>query len=62
MRKVSELYKSGKVTLSKAAHDADVTLWELEQYLVRHGYKSQYSVEDLNEELKQISKKLSHSK
>jgi predicted HTH domain antitoxin len=55
-QKAAEMYKSGKITFSKAAADADLTLWEMEQYLVRRGFKSQYSVDDLTHELDLLSK------
>lgn len=49
--KAAEKYRSGRVTLSEAARRAGLTLWEMESYLVEHGYKSGYSVEDLDKEL-----------
>ncbi len=49
--KAAEKYRGGKVTISEAAHQAGITLWEMEQYLVERGYKSSYSVEDLEREL-----------
>jgi len=48
--KAAEKYRSGRLTLSEAAHQAGLTLWEMERYLVEHGYKSSYSVEDLERE------------
>ena len=32
--KVAEKYLSGKITLPEAAHQAGLTLWEMEKYLV----------------------------
>lgn len=52
--KAAERYLSGKVTLSKAAHEAGLTLWEMEKHLVEHGFKSSYSVEDLERELNSL--------
>lgn len=49
--KAAEKYLSGRVTLSGAAHRAGLTLWEMERYLVERGYKSSYSIEDLEREL-----------
>lgn len=49
-KKSAENYKCGKTTLSEAASQAGLTIWEFEQYLVLNGHKSQYSVEDLKEE------------
>jgi len=51
-RKSAEAYIKGRITLSGAAIKAGTTLWEMEQYLVENGYNSQYSIEDLNKELK----------
>ena len=48
----AEDYIKGKITISKAAHMADITIWEMQKYLVEQGYKSDYSVEDLDKELK----------
>ncbi len=60
-KKAAEAYKEGKVTMSRAAHDANISIWEMEQYLVRHGYKSSYSVEDLENEIA-LLKRLRKSK
>jgi hypothetical protein len=48
--KAAEKYLSGKVTLSEAAHQAGLTVWEMEQYLVGRGFKSSYSIDDLERE------------
>lgn len=50
--RAAEKYVGGKVTLSEAAHQAGLTLWEMEQYLVERGFKSSYSIEDLEREVK----------
>lgn len=50
-KKAAEEYTRGRITLSEAAHRADMTLWEMEKYLVDNGFRSSYSVEDLNKEL-----------
>ncbi|MCX6799452.1 MAG: UPF0175 family protein [Candidatus Diapherotrites archaeon] len=55
-KKAAEEYKEGKITLSKAAQRSNQTLWEMEQYLVCQGYKSQYSIEDLKQEVDSIAK------
>lgn len=44
-------YIHEKVSISKAAADADITIFEIEGYLVRMGYKSSYSGRDLKREL-----------
>lgn len=49
--RAAQAYKEGRVTLSQAAERADLTLWEMEQYLVHHGYRSSYSIRDLDGEL-----------
>jgi|SRR3989344_1533597 len=49
--KAAEFYLQGKITLSEAAHQADLTLWEMERFLIERGYKSEYSTEDLEKEL-----------
>ncbi|MFH1256820.1 MAG: UPF0175 family protein [Candidatus Diapherotrites archaeon] len=55
-KKAAENYMAGKITISMAAELSNSTVWELEQYLVKKGFKSQYSIEDLNEELKNLAK------
>lgn len=49
-RKVAEEYIKGNITLSEAANQVGYTLWEMEKYLVEHGFKSSYSIEDLEKE------------
>lgn len=49
--KAAERYRQGKVTLSRAATDAGLTVWEMEQYLVERGFRSSYSTEDLAREV-----------
>lgn len=55
-RKVAEEYLKGNITLSEAAHKSGLTLWEMEKYLVQQGFKSSYSIEDLEKELKILIK------
>ncbi len=50
-KKAAEEYIRGRITLSEAARKAELTIWEMEQYLVANGYKSGYSVEDLEKEM-----------
>ena len=50
--RAAQKYLSGIITLSEAAHQADLTLWEMEQSLVERGFKSSYSIEDLEREAK----------
>jgi len=51
-----EKYKEGKITFSAAAKEAGMTLWEMEKFLVEKGYKSEYSIEDLEKESKLLEK------
>lgn len=44
-------YREGRVSLSGAAEQAGLTLWEMEQYLVAKGYRSEYALGDLEREL-----------
>lgn len=58
-KKAAEEYMKGRITISEAANKAEMTIWEMESYLVEQGYKSSYSVEDLNKEIGLIDKKTS---
>lgn len=55
-RKAAEEYLKGNITLSRAAHKAGLTIWEMEKYLVEQGFKSSYSIEDLEREMKVLEK------
>ena len=44
-------YEQGKISISKAAEDTGLTVEEIEEYMVRKGYRSKYSTEDLEREL-----------
>lgn len=50
-KKAAEKYLEGRITISQAAHLAGMTVWEMEKYLVDCGFKSSYSVEDLQKEM-----------
>ena len=54
-KKAAEDYITGKITMSKAAKQAEITVWEMEKYLIDQGYRSEYSIEDLEKEIKAIS-------
>jgi len=54
-RKAAENYIKGKITLSEAARIAEISIFDMEKYLVEQGFKSQYSIKDLKEELKHLS-------
>ena len=60
-KKTAEEYMRGKITLAEAARKANVTLWEMEQFLVEQGFKSKYSLEDLKKELKELESKAAAS-
>ena len=49
-------YLDGRSTFSNAAHRAGLTLWEMERHLIERGYKSSYSIEDLESELRSLGK------
>lgn len=51
-KQAAEEYKKGKITLSEAAHRSELSLWDMEQFLVQQGFKSSYSLQDLEDELK----------
>lgn len=53
-KKAMEKYIRGDITISEAARLAEMTIWEMERALVEHGYKSEYSIDDLRRELKII--------
>ena len=44
-------YEQGKISISKAAEDTGLTVGEIEEYMVRKGYRSKYSTMDLEREL-----------
>jgi|SRR3989339_1036632 len=49
-----EEYMRGSITLSNAAEQAGLTIWEMEKYLIENGYKSDYSIEDFEKEMKMM--------
>ncbi len=51
-KKVAQKYMEGKITISEAAAKAEISIWDMEKYLVDRGFKSGYSIEDLKEEIK----------
>ncbi len=48
---VLQKYEQGKISISKAAEDTGLTVGEIEEYMVREGYRSKYSLADLKREL-----------
>lgn len=55
VNKAAENYIKGKITISEAAHQAEVTILDMENYLIEQGYISSYSIEDFERELKNLS-------
>lgn len=53
-KRAAEQYRAGRLTISKAAEKAGITVWEMEQALIAFGFKSQYSIQDLKEELEKL--------
>ena len=56
--KAAVKYRKSELTLSQAAHQAGITVWEMERYLVEQGFSSSYSIEDLTREVQSLGKKL----
>jgi len=54
--KILREYLEGKITLAEAAKNANFTIWEMEKYLIEKGYKSDYSIEDLEKESDKLKK------
>ena len=50
--KALQKYAAGKISISEAAELAGTSIWEFENYAMQHGFKSSYSIEDLEDELK----------
>jgi predicted HTH domain antitoxin len=50
----ARLYGGGKMTLARAARDADVSLWEMMDYVRSRKVPAQYDLEDLERDLKTI--------
>lgn len=49
-KKTLENYLKGKITFSEAAKQSELTILEMEEYIVEQGYESKYSIEDLEKE------------
>ena len=54
-KRAKEQYLAKKCTLSGAAKIAGLTIGEMQTFLIEQGYKSQYSIEDLEEDVKKLS-------
>ncbi len=60
--KAAKLYMEGKISISGAAENAEVTIPEMVDYLVCKGYKSDYSVNDFRRGVTLLEKKLKEQK
>ena len=54
--KAVQNYREGKITFSEAAHRAGLTLWEMENHFIEKGFKSSYSLDDLEQEMISLNK------
>ena len=50
--KAAQLYKEGKITITAAAKTANLTVHEMIDYLIKSGYKTEYTLEDFRREIK----------
>jgi len=51
-------YGQGRITLTKAAEEVEVSVWEMMDYLRQKKIPAQYSLEDLEHDLKIVYKRL----
>lgn len=51
-QKAKEKYLTGQITISQAAKMSNLTIREMQKYLVEEGYKSEYSIKDLEKDMK----------
>ena len=54
--RAAEKYLKGQTSLSGAAQEAGLTVWDMERYLVEEGFRSDYSIEDLQQELRVLDR------
>ncbi|MAG47294.1 hypothetical protein CL617_01695 [archaeon] len=54
--KAAEEYIKGKITLSEAARKSEISIIDMERFLVDNGFKSQHSIKDLQEEIRNITR------
>ena len=54
IKKAIESYMNGSATLPKAAEIAGISVWEMIELLAERGIFSQYSIEDLEEDLRAL--------
>ncbi|MEW6033965.1 MAG: UPF0175 family protein [Chloroflexota bacterium] len=55
----SEEYGQGRMTLARAAEEADVSIWEMMDYVRQKKIPAQYGLEDLEHDLKAINARVS---
>ncbi len=55
--KAAQDYVAGNLSFSKAAKNSGLTIWDFQQFLVSKGFKSEYSIYDLENEIKQLNTK-----
>jgi metal-responsive CopG/Arc/MetJ family transcriptional regulator len=55
MDMVLRKYEQGKIRISKAAEDTGLTVGEIEEYMVKKGYRSIYSTVDLEREMELLN-------
>lgn len=54
LEKALELYRNGKITLSRAAEKAGLTIWEIIDALEERKIVLQYDAEDFEEDMKTL--------
>jgi len=47
----ARLYGEGRMTLARAARDADASLWEMMNFVRQHKIAAQYDLEDLRKDM-----------
>lgn len=58
MQYAATLYIENKITLARAAEEAGVSIWEMMDYVRQRKIPAQYSLEDLEHDLKGIYERL----
>ena len=51
-KKAAEAYMQGRMTMSRAAGRAGLTIWEMQEHLLSLGFRSDYGIKELEEETK----------
>lgn len=54
LRRAIQRYKEGKVTLWKAAREAEISLWKMIEVLRERKIEAQYGMRELEEDLKAL--------